>query len=405
MADLKKDFAAAPWEIEDFTDYTGAEGFNSQKFTDNPHGGPVRAPDRKDPTDPNKIIKGKLQPRSFIKASDAYANHKEMVVKFVHVPSGREVSFKAFITQFSETYNSDWSAESVFGRIDPIYLFKSTTRDISVGFKVPAASESEAFENLGRIQELLQFLYPNYTELPDPATGEPDIFAQTISQSPMIRLKVMNLLQAESSNTLVSPPAAGDRTAKSYIKDRISASGVRGLLGVIQNVSVNHNLEGQDGVFEEGIGVVLPKLIDVSLTFRPIHEGPVGWGKRDGTNKPYNSLFPYGINLDGSKYPDSSAEEAHKAAWLEWSAQEAELDDAGNLEDTSANTVQDKKPLQEMREGFQSALEQGQAQGAKLLQGLGTTAGKIRTGAVNAATRGQGTGLGNFNLDPVKRNK
>ena len=80
-----------------------------------------------------------------------------MSISFYHVPSQHSVYFKAFITSYNETFNSDWASETVYGRTDPIYMFKNTQRQISLAFKVPAFSEGEAYENLGRIQKLTQY--------------------------------------------------------------------------------------------------------------------------------------------------------------------------------------------------------------------------------------------------------
>ena len=90
---------------------------------------------------------------------DALAN-AGMVIQFVHIPTGNIINFKAFIESFTETYKSSWSTETVLGRMDPIYLFGSTDRTISLAFKVPAASDGEAYENLGKTQSLIQFLSP-----------------------------------------------------------------------------------------------------------------------------------------------------------------------------------------------------------------------------------------------------
>jgi hypothetical protein len=80
-----------------------------------------------------------------------------------------------------------------------------------------------------------------------------------------------------------------------------------GLLGVITSCTVNHNMERQEiGVFEKGAhkldqipdasapGTVLPKMIDINLSFNPIHERTVGW---DSTGDPLDSSFPYGAIL------------------------------------------------------------------------------------------------------------
>jgi len=252
--------------------------FDSQKYTD----------EEAHQSDTNTLIKG----------TDAYANHKKMYISFLHMPSQTAVFFKSFITTFTETYNSEWASETVYGRADPIYLFKNTQRKITLGFKVPAESESEAFQNLGKVQTLLQFLYPNYTAI------DGDIKAQTISQSPMVRLKVMNLLQDTKSHGAAVDTLSGIRFEEAtgfldyewYIKNKypMNAGPDMGLLGVVDNITVNHNLENTDaGAFNEGAGVVLPKLIDVNISFSPIHEHALGWTE-DGNFT--NKVWPYAIN-------------------------------------------------------------------------------------------------------------
>ena len=321
--------------------------FNAQKYTDNPYGGPLRSP-----------LDGKLHPQYYVKGSDAYANHKDMVINFEHVPSQTFVSFKAFITNFQETYNSDWASETVYGRIDPIYLFKNTTRDISLAFKVPAESESEAFENLGRVQKLIQFLYPNYTTLIDPNTGEPDVFANTISQSPLVRLKVMNLLTDTSGR-----PSS---TYKGVVDHKGPLGGNRGLLGAIQNVSINHGLEGDQGVFNEGRGVVLPKLIEVTLSFRPIHEGPLGWKKRNSLNP----RFPYGADLDEKDLEiELLTTNVDEDAWDAYNAQEAEKKNQ-NLTADASDAAQENTPLQNVAEGLTAAKDSAAAAATSAWRGL-----------------------------------
>ena len=243
---------------------------------------------------------------TLIDGTDALANLRGLVISFQHVPSGRSVFFKAFITSFNETYSSNFTPNEAFGRTDPIYQYKNTTRKITLAFKAPAASESEAYENLGKISALEQMLYPNYSDV-DSAT--------TLAQAPLIRIKVMNLL---SKNYELGPPseyelrAAGSNTDKRSPRriqyDSYNSGGSQpgdGLLGIIESLSVNHNLEGDDGVFfkrqeQEGTATpvrntILPKFIDVNLSFAPIHEQTLGW---NNDNTAMQSLFPYGIVSD-----------------------------------------------------------------------------------------------------------
>ena len=233
--------------------------------------------------------------------SDAYANQRQMFISFQHVPSNSAVSFKAFITAFNESYISDWTSETVYGRADPIYMFKNTTRKITLAFKIPAAAEGEAFENLGRVQKLIQFLYPNYTTLINPLTNQPDTFAQTISQSPLVRLKIMNLLSMNNNDGMPYESVKA--------RDGWANTPSQGLLGVIENVAVNHNLEGDEGAFEVGAATLLPKMIDINLSFGVIHEHAVGWQNEgvddagvEGSTEPQFSQpsFPYAVDVPGS---------------------------------------------------------------------------------------------------------
>lgn len=216
--------------------------------------------------------------------SDVLATKAHMYISFMHESSQKDVYFKAFITAFNETYNSDWVSETVFGRSDPIHHFKQTSRRIALSFKVPAATYSEAFENLGRVQSLIQMLYPNYSQV--------GTSAQTITQNPFIRLKVMNLARQAPPATDLANAGPNPTPMSKYVSD---GSADKGLLGVVSNLTVNHNLENKDvGVLQFGSNTVLPKMIEVNLDFNVVHEHRLGW-----TSKGFdNPAFPYGIEMD-----------------------------------------------------------------------------------------------------------
>lgn len=240
---------------------------------------------------------------TLLDGSDALANERQLVISFYHVPSGRSVFFKAFITAFNESYNSNFTPNETFGRTDPIYQYKNTTRKITLAFKVPAASEGEAYENLGKVSALEQMLYPNYTEVNS---------ATTLAQAPLIRVKVMNLLTSNYSSGIprgreAGQLASGDSEPRKVFYNSYNSDSdpKKGLLGVIDNLAVNHNLEGDDGVFfkrREIDGVarpvnntILPKFIDINVAFSPIHERTLGWNENDKAKQP---LFPYGVITD-----------------------------------------------------------------------------------------------------------
>ena len=218
------------------------------------------------------------------------------------------------------------AAETVYGRADPIYTFKSTTRNISLGFKLPAASTSEGYENLAIVQQLAQFLYPAYENVGS---------AQTIAQGPLFRLKMMNLLQA-------NPPSQDPNSNPGDLLRNYSAAGgaTAGLLGIIKNITVEHNLAGDEGVLDLRTGAdsgatILPKVISVNLTFSPIHETPLGWqqitnnaeeGENQSTVQFSSQNYPYGAvlakSLTSIGQPASSEDDAGRDQ-LEADADEA----------------------------------------------------------------------------------
>ena len=246
---------------------------------------------------------GKRKDVMYADGSDALANEKKLYISFLHVPSNSSVFFKAFITAFNETYTSNWQSEEVFGRADPIHSFKQTTRDIQLSFVAPAASESEAYENLAKVQNLIQYLYPTYARVQE---------AQTITQGPLVRLKIMNLLENKANAVTTAPQTSfKDLKEKSKYYSEYKSRGAypdHGQLGFISSLSVNHNLENKEnGVFEK-VGTqntILPKSIEVVISFTPIHEHPLGWSSEGENPKfspassksPSGEGFPYGTSL------------------------------------------------------------------------------------------------------------
>ena len=231
-------------------------------------------------------------------ATDGIANQAEAVISFRHVSSGQDVYFKAFITSFSDSISPSFGEETVFGRTDPIYTFKNATRSITLNWKVPAETFSEAYENLGKAQTLAKFAYPSYTNLQDIDN------ALTLSQTPLVRLKVMNLLTKTSSG----PPDAensadGSSNEQKFSGYRSSSDSTQGALGALKSITILHNLENFDaGVLYAGPNTVLPKLIEINVSFDVIHEETLGWVgsnfNRKAAGFPYNIIEQDEIDVD-----------------------------------------------------------------------------------------------------------
>ena len=207
--------------------------------------------------------------------TDNLANTHYQYVEIYHVPSKQSIAFKAALTQFQDNFKSDWSQTQVYGRMDPIGTFQRTTRTISIGFGVMAASIFEAEENMQRISAFTQMLYPKYQD----TNG-----AGIIQGSPLLKIKFMNWIS--------------DGNPKGVAK-------ASGLLGWVDNVSFSPDLD--IGVFQDDQSI-FPKKYDVNFTFFVVHEedNAPGWKNPDQKTKaglvPRNAQVPYGVNISKGVY-------------------------------------------------------------------------------------------------------
>jgi hypothetical protein len=239
-------------------------------------------------------------------AAYPYADKSGAVLHIQSTITGYTEEFPAFLTDFSQTFQSNWSTEDVYGRNDPIATFQSTKRTISLGFDLPAGSVQDAKNNLDRCSNLIQMMYPGYHptsktkitktaletgNIPDAAankqnpgpikkssrnvTTENIDTGNVIGKSPLVKITFGNLIKAG-----VGPPS-----------DKIGADG---LLGWIGSLSWKPNLEM--GMFVAKAGEFYPKVISLSFDFNVLHQTELGQkGKKNtsitagwlGTNKKF----------------------------------------------------------------------------------------------------------------------
>ena len=175
---------------------------------------------------------------------------KGQVLEFYQTFSGAEVSFKAFLTTYNESFASNWSSQPVFGRPDPLQTYQGTSRSLTLDWKVPAFSQEDAESNLIKTSTLTRMLYPEYSAVDN---------ALTISKGPLIKIKFANLIYDASRG-----PGGDVRTS--------------GLLGVITSFSWNPNIE--EGFFDPG-NKLFPKLLTLGIQFNVLHQHSLGWEKAE----------------------------------------------------------------------------------------------------------------------------
>jgi hypothetical protein len=112
------------------------------------------------------------------------------------------VAFHAFLTSLSDDYTPNWDTIDGYGRVDPIKIYKNTNRRIGMSFYVAALDERDFDEMWMKLNKLVTLVYPQYTKgrsLNDGNTSFVQPFSQLIGASPLIRIRLGDLIKSNYS--------------------------------------------------------------------------------------------------------------------------------------------------------------------------------------------------------------
>ncbi len=190
---------------------------------------------------------------------------KTMQLVIEHVPTGYKVEFPAFITGFSDAYNSEWTSEQVYGRMDPIATFANTRRALSLSWMVPAASPGEAAQNMDKINGAISFLYPLYSDQSGADKGA------ILNMGPLWKIKFGNLVQ--------------------------NAADGKPLMGYVNGLTMDPELEmGMFTIGGDGDSMLYyPKAVRLNVEMVVLHQHNLGWSKSGevATLRGGKEGFPY----------------------------------------------------------------------------------------------------------------
>lgn len=212
-----------------------------------------------------KIQNAQAAKNSFADPSDFLAPNYS--VELYHVPTGKSVKFKGFVTGFTDSYSSNWNTEEAYGRMDPITTFQNTARTINLEWDVVAAHEEEARDNMAKCESLFRMLYPTYL------SGEDS--AGSIASAPLFKVKFGNLISKAGTGP-------GSDAASS------------GLLGTLGGFEYAPDFDA--GFFLDG-GAMFPQTISLTAEMQVIHNFPVGW--KAETSEFRTANYPYGQSASG----------------------------------------------------------------------------------------------------------
>ena len=143
--------------------------------------------------------------------------------------------FRAFLDQFSDSLNADWSSTKYIGRAEDFYTYNGFSRQVTIGFKIAAASRSEIKPLYRKMSTLASVVAPTYGG----------------SESRFMRGTIAEV-------------TVGDYLYKEP--------------GIIDSVDFNWqtdypweiNMRGPEG--QEDTMPVVPHLLDCTVSFKPIHK-------------------------------------------------------------------------------------------------------------------------------------
>jgi len=242
--------------------------------------------------------------------SDTMAQGKKLVIDFFHAPSKNSIAFKAFITEYSETYEVNYEEQEAFGRIDSFAKYRNTKRRVSLGWETVAASKEEAEQNMRRCTELIQMMYPSYENHKVPFdNAERD--NPVIASEPVFRVRFANWLVDSQIGSAEGPGG-------------FEVADTTGVWCRITNLQYTPDLA--EGSFDTVTGV-FPKVIKLSCAIIPYM--PEGyWDDKDQEKKKGFNFFPFGyagIEIVSKGAPGENDDDSQSAA-----ADAELLDGSGN---------------------------------------------------------------------------
>ena len=138
---------------------------------------------------------------------EAWLDAEYVPFYFHDVRTNEIISFHAFLSALSEGYTANYETSNGFGRIDPIRTYTNTERTLELGFTVVATSENDFDTMWTKINKLVTMVYPQWSQgraVTLAGSGNKNNkliqpFSQVMTASPMIRLRVGDLIRSNYS--------------------------------------------------------------------------------------------------------------------------------------------------------------------------------------------------------------
>lgn len=143
-----------------------------------------------------------------VEKMEEYLEKDYMPFYFHDLRTNEIISFHAFINEISENFTADYNSVDGFGRLSPIQVYKSTSREISLAFSVVSFDDDDLDTLWYKINRFMMLLYPQWTRGREISIGQGgkmiQPFSQQIGASPLIRMRVGDLFKSNYSKVALA---------------------------------------------------------------------------------------------------------------------------------------------------------------------------------------------------------
>ena len=112
------------------------------------------------------------------------------------------MGFQAFLSDVKDSYSVSYAESSGYGRIDPVKIYKETTRSINVSWTMVATSPEDFDSMWYSVNKLVSMIYPQFSMGKPLRAGDKKFimpFSQIPTASPVIRLRVGDIVRSNYS--------------------------------------------------------------------------------------------------------------------------------------------------------------------------------------------------------------
>jgi len=142
-------------------------------------------------------------PTGFVSSVEQRLNAEFVPFYFHDLRTNEIISFHAFLQSLNETISSNYNSSEAMGRVEPVRIYRSTSRNLTLSFHVVSTNRENHAHAWYDINKLAHMLYPQFSKGTLLRSGDEKEFRMPFSQvqtaSPLIRLRIGDLIHSNGS--------------------------------------------------------------------------------------------------------------------------------------------------------------------------------------------------------------